>query len=272
MATPLKLCYVADASSIHVRRWLSFFVKRNHQIYCLSDKPGDIDGVEVILLPNRDTLLQTQKKVNKTAVLQARAAKIRESIQKIQPDILHAHFLYQRGWSASLAEFHPLIITLLGSDINLPTQHYRSRVHQWRDELLNTFALRQADLITGVSADLCQVAGEMTFDQVPIELIPIGTDLSLFHADVDKARVQELREQLSIPHDAFVVLSPRQMTPLYNIETIIEAIPSVLAHEPNTIFLLKDTFCNTDERKAYVEKLRQQAEVLGDSLGRSSSI
>jgi glycosyltransferase involved in cell wall biosynthesis len=107
--------------------------------------------------------------------------------------------------------------------------------------------MAQADLITGVSDDLCKVAIRKTDHLNNIELIPIGTDLELFMPGLD---IQPLRQKLNIPNAAYVVLSPRQMTPLYNQETIIQSIPKVLQEVPNAVFILKDTFCNTDERKA----------------------
>ncbi len=89
-----------------------------------------------------------------------------------------------------------------------------------------------------------------------VELIPIGTDPKLFRPDLDTTG---LRERLQIPQDAFVVLSPRQMTPHYNQITIIESIPKVLEEVPQAVFIMKDTFCNTPERKAYVQSLKELA-------------
>ncbi len=257
----LTLCYVADATNIHVQRWLGYFVARGHRVYCLSDKGGAIDGVTVLELPNRDALVaQGKAKVCKTAVIKARAKRIRQIAKEIQPDVMHAIFLYQRGWSAALSNFHPLIITLLGSDIYLPRRNYRHPMQFWRDHLVNALAMRQSELITAVSYDLHQSANRMLMGLTAVELIPIGTDVQLFHPEVPTT---ELRERLQIPSDSYVVLSPRQMTPHYNQTTIIESIPKVLEEIPNTVFVMKDTFCNTPERKEYVQSLKALALSLG---------
>ena len=102
MPQPLTLCYVADATNIHVQRWLGFFVARGHRVYCLSDRGGAIEGATMIELPNRDKLLSEGRKISKTAVLRARAHKIRQCLREIKPDVMHAIFLYQRGWSAMM--------------------------------------------------------------------------------------------------------------------------------------------------------------------------
>jgi glycosyltransferase involved in cell wall biosynthesis len=255
MPQPLTLCYIADATNIHVKRWLGYFVKRGYRVYCLSDKPGAIDGVTVVDLPNRDSLIeQGRGNVRKTAVIKARGRKIRQVLKEVQPDMLHAIFLYHRGWSAALSGFHPLVITLLGSDVYLPRRNYRHAFQFWRDQALNALTLKQSDMVTAVSDDLSQAAQRMLLGLAPVELIPIGTELDLFHPDIDTT---QLRERLQIPEDAFVVLSPRQITPHYNQNTIIESIPKVLEEVPHAVFLMKDTFCNTPERQAYVRSLKE---------------
>lgn len=261
MPHPLTLCYIADATNIHVQRWLGYFVGRGYRVYCLSDKGGQIAGVTVVELPNRDTLVADQHgKVSKMAIIRARTKKIRQVAKEIQPDIMHAIFLYQRGWSAALAGFHPLVITLLGSDIYLPRRNYQHPFQLWRDHLINALALRQGDLVTAVSDDLVRSAGRMLLGLVPVELIPIGTDVKLFNPAVETTA---LREALNIPGDSFIILSPRQMTPHYNQTSIIESIPKVLEEVPNAVFIMKDTFCDTPERQEYVQSLKNLAVSLG---------
>lgn len=252
----LTLCYIADVTNIHVKRWLGYFVEHGYRVYCLSDKPGELEGCTVIQLPNRDTLAEQGGPLNKTAVIRARRKKIVSVLRQIKPDVVHAIFLYQRGWSAALTNFHPWVVTLLGSDVYLPPRHYRNALQLGRDHLLNAFTLKQADMITAVSDELCQTANRMVLGLAPVTLIPIGIDPVLFQPGLDTTA---LRQQLSIPDEAFVILSPRQITPHYNQASIIESIPHVLKVLPNAIFVMKDTFCNTEERQTYVQSLKELA-------------
>jgi len=265
MRCPLRLCFVANSSNIHVKRWLSFFVARGHHVYCLSDHPEAIDGVMVLALPNRDTLLVSGKKANKPAVIQARRKAIQTYLADIQPDILHAHYLYLRGWSAAMVDYHPLVITLLGNDIYLLPQYYRNRFHLWRDSLLNRMSMVQANLVTAVSPELATEAIKVVHQSVPVKVIPIGANFETFHPIADTKRLNQLRQMLNISLSQFVVFSPRVMTPLYNIDVIIAAIPEVLKTLPNAVFILKDTVPDNDERRAYVKALRDQVEALGVS-------
>lgn len=259
MAKTLTICYVADASNIHVKRWLTYFSAHGHKVVCLSDKEGKIPGVEIIRLPNRDSLLAEGKKAGKMKVLKARAKMIKQAKKKYNPDILHAIFLYQRGWSAAWSGLRPMVITLLGSDIFLPKQHYRSQFHLFRDHCLNRVSLRKANLVTAVTDNLAQTAIKQSGKKLNVELVPIGTDTKVFNADKDASG---LRDKLKIDSHSFVVLSPRQVTPLYNHDILIEAIPATLKEIPNAVFIIKDTFCDTEERKSYVDSLKQRAEDL----------
>lgn len=258
----LKLCYVANAKNVHVRRWLEYFVSKKHTVYCLSDKGGEIDGVTVIRLPNRDSLLEAGKKASKMAVLRARVKTIRQFTKTHDIDIFHAIFLYYRGWSVALAGIHPMVITLLGSDIYIPRKQYRHVFHYWRDKILNSLSLGQSDLVTAVSEDLRNSVPASLKQSIPVELVPIGTDLALFRPDIE---TEVLRQSLGIPDGSFVILSPRQITPHYNQDCLIESIPKVLEKIPNARFIFKDAFCDTEARKSYVESLKARAEELGVS-------
>ncbi|MBK8189132.1 MAG: glycosyltransferase [Vampirovibrionales bacterium] len=259
----LRLCFVADASNIHVRRWLGYFVAQGHTALCISDKPGTIDGVEMIEAPTRDSLLASGRKAAKTDVVKARARVIQTVAERWRPDVVHAIFLYMRGWSAALANVHPLAITLLGSDIFLPMGQYRNRLHWMRDVALNQGALRQADLVTAVNAALATEARRLAGEATPLALIPIGTDLGVFQPQADPVRQQALRETLALPSTAWIILSPRQIAPIYNIEILLDAMPGVLAKIPNAVLLLKDAFGDSEARQHYVGELKARAQSLG---------
>lgn len=43
----MKICYLADAGSVHTKKWCDFFKKKGHDIHVISLNPGKIDGVTV---------------------------------------------------------------------------------------------------------------------------------------------------------------------------------------------------------------------------------
>lgn len=40
----MKICYFADAQSIHTQRWVKHFAKRGHEVHLISVKPAEIEN------------------------------------------------------------------------------------------------------------------------------------------------------------------------------------------------------------------------------------
>ena len=41
----MKICYIADATSIHIVEWLKYFVEKKHDLHLISDTTNKIEGV-----------------------------------------------------------------------------------------------------------------------------------------------------------------------------------------------------------------------------------
>lgn len=207
----LRLVYVANPSSVHVRRWTRFFVERGHAVTILDGfrAPPDpeLDGrVRIVRYDSRGI-----SKVPFSGLLRARQG-VRHALNELAPDVLHAHSARRYAWHAALAGFHPYVVSVWGSDVLLPDPHWRSR-------LMTRFALNTADLVTGVTTQTLEAAvargarAERTIE------IHHGVDSELFRpAPVPSAA----RKRLGVG-DAPFVFSPRALRPIYNHETIIEA-------------------------------------------------
>jgi glycosyltransferase involved in cell wall biosynthesis len=81
-------------------------------------------------------------------------------------------------------------------------------------------------------------------------LVHWGVDSSIFHPAGDPTA---LRSQLGIYGDP-VILSPRAVHRVYNLEVLVNAIPEVLSHYPQARFVLRNY--NTDT--AYLDELKRQ--------------
>ncbi|MFQ5576766.1 MAG: glycogen/starch synthase, partial [Anaerolineae bacterium] len=82
----MRLCYIANANSIHTVRWVTPFVERGNRVYLLSPQPVKRrwDGLEEL--------------VDLTRLTNARKLRfvywgwwVRRYVRRLQPDILHAH-------------------------------------------------------------------------------------------------------------------------------------------------------------------------------------
>jgi glycosyltransferase involved in cell wall biosynthesis len=104
-----------------------------------------------------------------------------------------------------------------------------------RERWLTPFALRNADLITCWSNALIDVVRRYSGPDIPIEVVHGGVDLERFSSN--GSRPKYLLDRLGLPHDARVILSPRLMRPLYNLDKIAAAADAVCTAVPKTYFI-----------------------------------
>ena len=104
----MRICFLGDAGSIHLQRWINYFIKAGHQVDIISFSPCPIEGPMVHLLANGKT--------GRLAYIYS-LTKIRGLLKKIQPDVLHAHYATSFGLLALISGFHPLVVSAWGSDV-----------------------------------------------------------------------------------------------------------------------------------------------------------
>ena len=255
----MRICYLADGRYIHAHRWLKFFSLRGHEMSLISFAPlephhiaaieaagaryfGELDGFH--LKRGWRTLNQIQR--------------LRQLFRREKIDIVHSHFLSANAWYAAVSGFHPTVITIMGGDILGDDWRPRNEI---RERWLTPFSLRNADLITCWSKKLTHVVKRYSRPGVPVEVVHGGVDVERF---CPGPRPADLREQLRIPADAKVILSPRLTRPLYNLDKIALAAEHVWESIPNAYFL----FAMLPQAKD-VEYERQVREILSrDTAGR----
>jgi glycosyltransferase involved in cell wall biosynthesis len=116
-----------------------------------------------------------------------------------------------------------------------------------RERWLTPYALRNADLITCWSNNLVPVVRRFSGPQMPIEVVHGGVELERFSPG---PRPRYLLERLNLPDTARVILSPRLMRPLYNLDQIAGAAASVCAAVPDAYFIFAVLPAATDEALA----------------------
>lgn len=200
----MRICYVAEAPHIHVRRWLEFFIKQGYDVHCLSDVPGEIEGATVHLIGDREaSKWQHYKKA---------VTDIRRICDDLKPDILHAHFISGYGYWSALANYHPLIITAWGSDLLiLPRENLAKR-------LFTAYAIKKADFLTADSQSLINELYNFKASPDKVEKIVWGIKQERFE-------LNKLVKRVTLPDDfggSRFIISSRQHRPLYNIDIIIE--------------------------------------------------
>jgi glycosyltransferase involved in cell wall biosynthesis len=225
----MRLLYVGNPNTIHVQRWVRYFVNAGHDVHLVVVNqvrvpPDRLAGVTVhdVSLHYKPTRLAHLLEV----------PRMRRVIAETRPDIVHAHYVARYGWLAALAGFKPLVLTAWGGDV-LPRQ---GALDTSLARLLTPFTLRQATAITVDAPDVAEICRRAS-GSARIETITFGADLNRFRPGLP---VDDMRRCLDIPAGARVVLSPRIFAPIYNIDTIIASLPAVVQRHPDVIYVLQN--------------------------------
>lgn len=215
----MKICFLAGANSAHSHRWIGYFAERGYEIHWIS------------LMPSIETI---SKKISFYDIgplstspinVSIQALKARNLIKKIKPDILHVHSAGTYGLIGALTGFHPLAITVWGSDVLLSTGIKKKLVK---------FVLTKADLLT------CDG------DNTTSALINFGVRPEKIHRNywgVDILKFKPMPPDADLKKEFFdlkspIVISLRSLEPIYDIQSLIKSVPLVLKEMPDTKFII----------------------------------
>ncbi len=203
----LRILFMADASSVHTRRWVAAAVERGAEAVVITRLPAEVPGAkEVIALqPGGDKLGWF------LAVPQLRRL-VRELLPRFDPHIVHGHYVTSYGmWAAACGLDRPTVLTAWGSDILVTPRE--SRVMR----AVVGWSLRHADLITADSMDM--------LDEISRYHPAAPAHQILWGADTD-------RFTPGVAAPGFELVSLRSWEPNYNIDVILKAFAQLLAQRP----------------------------------------
>jgi glycosyltransferase involved in cell wall biosynthesis len=236
----VKICYLANAASIHTVRWVKYFASRGHEVHLISPEASGENAVESVNLH----LLR----MSRHPILHCDPIRVRRLVKKIEPDILHAHYVSGYGLLGALSGFRPFILSAWGSDVLVAARE--SQLEKWAAR----FAVRRADAI---HCDADHIIGrliELGAKPEKIKIIYFGVDTQKFQPIPKSGKLQS---ELGL-FDSPVIISLRSLEPIYDIETLINSIPMVLKEIPEAKFLV----VGGGSQEA---KLKEQAKSLGIS-------
>ena len=215
-AEPLSIAFLAPPNSIHTRRWTGYLAGRGHKVTLIvgedqAIEPGLAEGIEIERYAG-----YARGPARVIRALKA-ARSLRQVLGRVKPDVLHSHYLVGNGWLGWLSRFHPYVITVWGSDVLVVARSTR------RARLSSRIALQGADLVTGTSRHLLDVAVEVGARRDRTRLIHNGVDLERFRPGPDPAG---LRARLGLKGRR-VIFSPRTIAAIYHHETVVGALPGL---------------------------------------------
>ncbi len=225
----MRLCFISDPNSIHTRRWVSWFAQHGHSICLVADIPSrePWPGIELV-----DLSKYFYAPIIRFPIW---VLILRQILHRWKPEILHAHRVNSAGWIGAFSGFHPYMVTPWGSDVFI--QPSRSRVAR----ILARYTLKRADLITTNSQSMSEQVIRLGAHEAAIKRVQFGVETDVFNPNASTTQERiDLRRRLSLPMDAPLVVSPRAIRPLYNIDIILKSIPLVRQSFPDAIFLFTD--------------------------------
>jgi len=243
----LTICFLGNAESIHTLKWAKYFADKKHKVYLISwtsflkgYNPGDIklhflkEKIKIRIWP-LNTLLN----------LPFYIFGLKKLIKKLNPDIIHAHYITSYGILPALLGFHPLVITAWGSDILITPKKFLPS--KWSVK----YVLKKADLITCDAEHMKKAMIKLGAGKLKIKIINFGIDTKRFSPGI---RDEKLKEELGVL-DCKIVISLRNLEAVHDILTLIKSIPIVLKKIPKTKFIIIGKGSQEQELKNLVETL-----------------
>jgi glycosyltransferase involved in cell wall biosynthesis len=215
----LKLLLLSDPNSPHTIKWSKSLAQYGIDIviFGLGDfTVKDYDGIKNIKIQTlNEVVTRNEGAWNKLKYLKALPS-IKKIIKEFQPDIVHAHYATSYGLLGALSGFHPLIISVWGSDVfSFPL---KSPIHK----LMLKYNLKKADKILSTSHVMAQETNIYTDKN--IEVTPFGIDMEQFKPmevetpfnknDIVIGTVKTLEEKYGIEYliRAFKIVSDKYPT------------------------------------------------------------
>jgi len=215
----MKICFIGNAKSIHMQRFAKFFVDKGHDVYLITSSQAEMDGVKIYIIGNgkEGNAFNFIRKIVQT----------RKFVRKINPDILHAHYIFGPGIFGAFSGHHPFIITPWGSDILIDPSFKLKKIAV-------KHTLKKVDVITCDAQHLRESMIKLGAEDRKINIIYFGTDVSKFSP---QKKDKTLKKKLGLDGSP-VVISLRALKPIYNIESLVMAIPIVLKQIPEAKFII----------------------------------
>lgn len=236
----MKLFFIANADSVHSHRWIRYFAEKNYEIHWISIAHS-IDSTVIEMENVFFYDMSNGFSMRSPLTMFTTVKKIKKILHVAKPDIFHVHYAGINGFLALLCNYHPFIVTAWGSDVLIAGKHFLKK-------FIVSYILRTAELITCDAQHMKKAIMDFSVPESKIAIIQFGIDTKKFAP----GRCDDsIKQKIGVPNGYHTVISMRNFESVYNIETLLQAIPVVLKSNPRTLFLLG----GRGSQKEYLENL-----------------
>ena len=174
----MKVAILGDINSPHIQKWIIYLAKKDIEIILISlstptsnsDYPSNVK-IYSLKLDNKIF----QKKSDSLSKIKyiSKVKRISKIIETEKPHILHAHYATSYGLIGVLLNFHPLVISVWGSDVfEFPRKNILYKY-------LFKYILLKADIVLSTSNFMAKEL--ILYTKKRIEVTPFGIDLNIFN-------------------------------------------------------------------------------------------
>ena len=203
----MRICFISLGTFNHIGPYLDYFRDAGHDVHFVSMSPSPDRGVTTHNVGIGREYSESQGKW-KYPISMLRARRL---INKLRPDVVHAHYVTSCGLTALVCGFHPTVVTAHGSDL---TVAMKSRI--WRPLLKRVFEF--SDCVNTVSPDLADMVRSLGIQASKIETLTLGIDTEKFsflqRPEFDNSRPLKL-------------ICTRRLESVFDHQTIIDALVKI---------------------------------------------
>lgn len=229
-----KICFLADADSIHTRKWVDHFSKSDNEIYLISMRDTDY-----VYKENVKVIVVKPPFKNKLAYFML-LFKIRKIVKYIKPDILHSHYATSYGLYGRISSYHPFIISVWGSDV------YEFPKSSSVNAKLLRFILKGTDAVCSTSCDMANETRKY-YNKDNITITPFGVDIDRFSAKVPV-----------LSNEYITIGVVKNLHKIYGIKYLIQAFSDLLKDTRKKLRLM---IVGDGPEKASLEKLCEELSI-----------
>lgn len=179
-----KICYLADASSVHTKKWCDYFINRGYEVNVISLNKGDIKGAKVFSFD-----FDVKGNKNKSVVKKIKYLKVIKEIKKIvyeiNPDILHAHYASSYGLLGTFMNYKPYVISAWGTDI------YEFPKNGLIQKKIIKYNFKKADYLFSTSINMAKEMKKYT--DKDISITPFGVDTEKYKINESITKRKKIR-------------------------------------------------------------------------------
>jgi glycosyltransferase involved in cell wall biosynthesis len=199
----MRLLLAGDIRAVHLKRYADYFKGRGHNVAVASvetDPDYEIDyKIRTLCGPG-------------AVKYPLGIFSFQRIIKGFNPDLVNCHFIPNYGLLGSMSGFHPLAVSIWGSDLLISAP--KSAFHLSRARKV----MMAADLLLSDAQMLTRRAAELTGNKKRIVTVPFGVPADI----VSRGETRKFE-----PKKKLRIISTRRLEKLYRVQDLIQALSSL---------------------------------------------